>query len=703
MGRCIRFRRLLPVTEAMARKKTTGKTVWVLLGICLWLGFTGSGAGAGVRPGVQVMVLLDISGDAKVQGPASQAAALLVHLLQEHDYLGLAATGEPAGDILPPAGLTPGHRRQALKYLAGLKPGQNRGSLAQAVRRSLDLFQPGGPSRRVLFLLTDAAPPNDSPKGSAEVEEIKLAAAAAAQVRTAGVEIVAAAPAPAASSLRTLISEAGGRLWEAPKAADLHIPCLRLSEYLDQPQQALIDGEHFLVDPWVGAVVVVGTRTTPGKAVMLTTPQGVRLNPGARSKNLRWTGGLEYDLITLSPPQPGVWTLAKARLADSRVFLATDLTLSAAGTPGQVGEDETLRVAASLAGNQEVLKGLELGSGTLFFAELAMPDTAPVTAKLRPQMPAAAPGGPPEAWVGRFAPPHAQGEGMLRILALGKSFQRLISIPLAVTGPWYQGSMVPAGGQGAPVLRFQPAPDRRLEGMWGSLTVKSAQGGLAGVLIKPAPGGDILVTRPPGCPEGCLADLHLRGTGPGGRPLEIASGPRPLESSPRPAVQNVKDASPQTSNDQAQKSPPSSPPSPKRRWFWLALSGLGITVLLVAAALLFRLRSEGGNSEEDIQDDGLGKNILTLKAQVEILTKEKAQLLEALNDKKNQLASLAAEKADLQETLDRIKEKTQDSIKSVGDLEKKLEEAEQEARNMREEYMALYARNQQEKETLTKN
>jgi hypothetical protein len=683
----------------MARNKPTGKTVWVLLGICLWLGLTGSGARAGVRPGVQVMVLLDISGEARVQGPASQAAALLVHLLKEQDYLGLAASGEPAGDILPPAGLTPGHRRQALKKLAGLKPGPGPTSLSQAVRHCLELFQAEGPGRRVLFLLADAAPRNDPSKDHPDLAEIRQAAA---QVRAAGVELVAAAPAPPAASFQALVREAGGRLWEAPKIADLHIPCLKLYEYLDQPQQAPIDGEHFLIDPSVGEAVVVATRTTPGMGVMLTSPQGVRFNPGARAKHLHWTGGLEYDLITFSPPQPGVWTLAKARLADSRVFLATGLTLSAAGTPGQVAEDETLRVAAALSGSQEALKGVEVGSDTLFFAELAMPDTPPVTAKLRPQMPGVAPGRPPEAWVGRFAPPHGQGEGMLRILALGKTFQRLISIPLAVTGPWYQGTMAPAGGQGAPVLSFRPAPDRRLEGMRGSLTVKSAQGGLSGVLIKPTPGGDILLARPPDCQQGCLADLHLKGTGPGGRPVEIASGPRPLESSPGAAGQNVEAASPKTSNGKAQGPPPPAPTA-KRRWFWLALSGLGISVLLAAAVLLFRLRSEGGDTEEETQLDGSGKKTLTLKAQVEILTKEKAQLLEALNDKKNQLASLAAEKNDLQEALDRIKERTQDSFKSIEDLETKLVEAEQEAQDMRQEYMALYARNQQEKETMKKN
>jgi hypothetical protein len=337
-----------------------------------------------------------------------------------------------------------------------------------------------------------------------------------------------------------------------------------------------------------------------------------------------------------------------------------------------VAQDETLRVVAALSGNQEVLKGLDIGSDTLFFRRTGHAGHWPVTAKLRPRMSGVAPGGLPEAWVGRFAPPHGQGEGMLRILALGKSFQRLIAIPLAVTGPWYQGTMVPAGGQGEPALRFRPAPNRRLEGLRGSLTVKSAQGGLAGVLIKPAPGGrdpaDPATRLPGGLPGGPAPERDRTRRASGGDRFRPPTPGGP----PGAAGKNLEPASPQTPNGKAQKSPQTPAPTPKRRWFWLALSGLGIAVFLGAAVLLFRLRSEGGDAGEKIQGEGSGKNVLTLKAQVEILTKEKAQLLEALNDKKNQMASLAAEKADLQGALDRIKEKTQNSVKSIEDLEKNL-------------------------------
>ena len=62
-----------------------------------------------------------------------------------------------------------------------------------------------------------------------------------------------------------------------------------------------------------------------------------------------------------------------------------------------------------------------------------------------------------------------------------------------------------------------------------------------------------------------------------------------------------------------------------------------------------------------------------------------------------------AEKTDLQAELERISSKTKGNVQSIEELEKKLEQAEQEAKGVQEEYMALYARNQQEKEAIKKN
>jgi hypothetical protein len=43
-----------------------------------------------------------------------------------------------------------------------------------------------------------------------------------------------------------------------------------------------------------------------------------------------------------------------------------------------------------------------------------------------------------------------------------------------------------------------------------------------------------------------------------------------------------------------------------------------------------------------------------------------------------------------------------DSIKVIGELEQRLQDAETEAKSVQEEYMALFARSQREKDTLKK-
>jgi hypothetical protein len=53
--------------------------------------------------------------------------------------------------------------------------------------------------------------------------------------------------------------------------------------------------------------------------------------------------------------------------------------------------------------------------------------------------------------------------------------------------------------------------------------------------------------------------------------------------------------------------------------------------------------------------------------------------------------------------LERAKSRSQGSSKNLEELEKRLEEAEKEAKGFQQEYMALYARSQEEKNTIKKN
>ncbi len=505
-----------------------------------------------------------------------------------------------------------------------------------------------------------------------------------------------------AASWHTLASDTGGRCWEIKSATDLLVPCLKLYQYLAQPQEAPLDGSKVLLDRWVEKAVLVMTRSDPEKGVVLVNPRRARLTDKTRARNVHWMAGRSCDLITLEKPRPGVWSFTGAQPEACKVFLSTELMLTAEGIPREVAEDETLLITASLHNADQSPASPRLLAGTEFSAELQLHDTI-LTTELK-----AAPSdqGPetPAAWTGRFPPPHQKGQGTLRLLARGKNFQRLRSLSISITPPWYQ--VAPHAGEAQVLpLHFRPDPERRPEKVAGTLTLKSTLGSLSGAFINPAPGAEIILDRSPGGDGFSLADLRLKGTAPDGRPLAITSGPLRLQTTPG-------------NNSEEAAQPPGKPDSQeeiqaedssslaqklKRGWVWLALCAVGGGVLLVCAFLLWRLRGEAEDFEDEEELGSSSTGVLRLKAQVETLAKEKGELETALKEKNEQISQLQAEKGELEADLERTKEKVQTNLQSIKDLENKLKENEEEAARVREEYMALYARNQREQEAMKKN
>lgn len=678
----------------MARKKLIGRTGSVLLFFCLLMGAGVSGVWARGSPGAQLVLVLDFSnsaGDNQMHSLLPQAAGILVHLLGDHVYLGLVGSGEPDGVIFPTAKLTPEHRNQVLNKLAHVTSAPDQKPLSEVMKQALGAFQPEGPKHRVLFWLAGGA-------GDLEIEKF------AAQARGAGVTVFAAmmAPTSQAAAWQTLTSNTGGSFWEVKNAADLHVPCLKLYQYLMQPQEVPINGSQVLLDKWVKEAVLVMARSTPGKEVVLTSPKKGRITRRKREKTIRWLTGSTCDLITLTHPRPGVWSFTGARPDACKVFLTTDLILTDDGTPTEIGEDEALLVTAALQNAKGTPADPDLLARTQFRAELQLKDTQ-LIATLTPPNLGDSPELTPGTRVGRFPPLHQEGVGTLRLIALGETIQRLRSLPITITHPWYRITPQPTGAQVLLPLSFKPDPGRRPEQVGGTVTLKSAPGGLGGVFINPAPGAEIILGRPPGCQDLCLADFQLTGTAPGGRPLDIDSGSIHLET-PKKAIDTPDKLSARTSSEEkVQRTHPSLlTKKVKRRWVWLALSAVGGVIFLVSAILMLRLRHEADGSESEDSGGFFRKNILRLKAQVENLAKEKAELEAALKDKNKQFNQLQAEKAELEEALERSQKKSQANLKTLEDLEKKLEETEREAQGVKQEYMALYARSQQEKESFKK-
>ena len=336
--------------EKMAIKKHFMKAALVLL-LALITGMGAVAVSAGEDdPGIQLVLVLDQArapAKGQAQNSLPQAGALLVHLLKEPDYLGLAATGADEGVIAPPGRLTPEHRAQILGKLAGFAPGPQETPLAKVLLQALGAIKPEGPAARVLLILSDQQKSLDPQSKAALLEEDKKIADLARKTGVAIYAAVLGSEIPP-GELQFITAATGGRLWVGQTPRDLYAAVLKFFQGVARPQEAPVTGSDFRLDEWVRKAVVVAGQSVPGQGVALAGPTGARINQRTPIKNIQWLAGQGYDLITMLQPRPGTWRLTGARGADCRVFLTTDLTLTTAGTPTAIGADEALLAMAAL-------------------------------------------------------------------------------------------------------------------------------------------------------------------------------------------------------------------------------------------------------------------------------------------------------------------------------------------------------------------
>ena len=136
-------------------------------------------------------------------------------------------------------------------------------------------------------------------------------------------------------------------------------------------------------------------------------------------------------------------------------------------------------------------------SGAEFRAELQISPERRLSADLEVPQPGAIPNLPAGVRVGSFPPLHQEGEAILTVSALGKIFHRSVSQGVTITPPWYRISMPAAEAQKNPSIHYLADQALRPERIGGTVTIQSPQGTLAGALIAPAPGSEIILTRPP--------------------------------------------------------------------------------------------------------------------------------------------------------------------------------------------------------------
>jgi hypothetical protein len=676
---------------------------------------------------VQLIMALDISGSMKTTDPLRllpKAAHIMVELLDEKDSLGILTFEDVTLTRLAQGPLTPPQRRKGFQELARLQPRGLYTDIYQVLAAALEAFGPPGQAKRALLLISDGQMDIDPLKGNSKAFVERLHQEIIPAYKKAGIPIytVAFTAASDQALLKTLAEQTGGRFLLIPTAGEMHQAFTKFYEDLKGPQVAPLVGNHFVIDPQVQEAILVATRATQGKSVALETPKGEKLGPA--SKGIRWFAAPTFDMVTIPQPEPGKWTVSGHKDRGGKVILMTDLKLECPHMPEEAGLDEALTAGALLINQGKPVTVAEVLSQTVFTAELQAEGGKPIQIPL--ENPPADQKGlwPPGTRAARFPAFGASGTWNLKIRALGKTFQRERNISLKVSDPWYK--IQQQGGEDSRRVEFLPGPNRKASQLAGWINISDPAGGVAGKFVQPSPQSKFSFTLPSGLSGSYLVSLELSGVATSGRPLFLQPPALQLQLSPAAGSAGMGPANAAAASEEGPKGvaaaadtgPKSAAPTSflgranvyarNHKLLLVAVIGLLIAaIILFTVAYVFRppalrfliINRSGGEITDDMPPE---KQNLLLKAQVESLQKEKGKLLADIGEMREQIEKLTAAKEELEAKLGEPSAEYQEKSKIIKELESKLVEAEKEAKAVQEEYMALYARSQKEKQTLKK-
>jgi len=654
---------------------------------------------------VQMMMALDVSGSMKTNDPQRllpKAAHIMVELLDGKDRLGVLSFDEATATRLASGPLTPDHKRRGFQALADLQPKGLFTDIHQVLTEALKGFEPPGETRRVLLLISDGEMDIDPAKGDSKklVERVHQEVIPAYQKAKIPIYTVAFSPAADQVLLKVLAEKTGGQFLLITAAKDLHQPFTKFYEALKGPQVAPLVGNHFVIDSQVQEAILVVTRANQAKPVVLETPKRQKLTPA--SSGVRWFAAPTFDMVTIPKPEPGTWMVSGHKEGDGKIILMTDLKLESLLLPEEAGADEALTVGATLINKGQAVSTPEVLKQTVFVAELNAEGGKPLQLQM---------GTPPldqkDLWpaaarVACFPVFSTPGVWHLKIRAMGKTFLRERNFSVKVVEPWLKAQAVP-GAEPAQV-EFRLASGREAAELGGWFTITGPARGLAGVFVSSPTGGGFRFAFPPELAGPHQISLQLTGATASGRPLALKPPPLSVNLTPPAAASGVGPKS-----AAAASSPGTAPAtvSQKRKWLLLGLALVVAAAVLAALGYFFRnrvrhfilMRFTGNLTPDEMSQR---EHYLLLLAQVDSLQKDKGKLLADLKEMTEAMGKLVKEKEKLEASITQPDREYQEKSKMIKELEQKLEEAENEAKSVQEEYMALYARSQAEKQVIKK-
>lgn len=309
-----------------------------------------------------VRVLIDISGSMKQNDPHNlrrPALRMLVGLLQPGTRAGVWTFAKWTNPLVPMAEVDDAWKKKALALSQQIKSPGAYTNIERVLEESTKSWsgKPGTHNRH-LVLLTD---------GMVDVSKVSAESAASRQrildhllprLKERGVKVHTIALSDRADHelMKKLSGETGGWYQQVEGADQLKRVFLKVFEQVGKPEGVPLKDNKFTVDASVREATILLFREKGSPAPVLISPTGEEYKDSDLVAGVAWYKDQGYDLITLSSPVKGEWSLQADVDPDNRVMIVTDLKLETSELPAHLATGETVMLSANLSNKGKVVR-----------------------------------------------------------------------------------------------------------------------------------------------------------------------------------------------------------------------------------------------------------------------------------------------------------------------------------------------------------
>ena len=409
-----------------------------------------------------VRIIVDISGSMRQTDPKNlrqPAVRLLARLLPEGATAGVWTFGQYVNMLVPHREVADEWREMAIQRSAQINSVALRTNLGAAIETaSDDYFTDGDLSRSHFILLTDGKVDisDDSATNSAEEKRILDTIVADLIERGATFHPVALSEAADTDFLKALATESGGRFQVAETADALNLAFLQALKTAVPQEQIPIEGNGFSVDEGVReftALIFWGeSETSETRELALVRPDKQIASLSEVPDNVRWAREAGYDLITVSEPLAGQWSIDGELGEGSRVTVVSDLKMVVSPLPPMFMADDPLTIRVGFFEEQQKITNPDFLSVIEVSLSITSEDGRSGTKILSGEQ-------PPEDGTYRDSVSRLPAEGLYTfdVIADGQTFSRKFSATVGFSVP--EGTEAPPEAVAGPAESAPPEPE----------------------------------------------------------------------------------------------------------------------------------------------------------------------------------------------------------------------------------------------------